>query len=160
MLSFSISLKLSLFLSLIYSLSLLSGFFFSGRVFFHNPWWFTGQQVKGGDHFLFYSGTSTLLRTFRHLFATLHVRRLSRIFNRTACIYQIATRWDLPPYWITIWLIGDAMLFFVSLLDDLILGSCYSNLTRETSGSEVSSTITLAFQSNRLTKYVRHPKIT
>ena len=37
---------------------------------------------------------------------------LSRIFNRIACIYQTATRWDLPPYWITIWLIDYAMLIF------------------------------------------------
>ena len=41
----------------------------------------------------------------RHLFATLHVRWLSRIFNRNACVYHTATRWDLPPYRITIWLI-------------------------------------------------------
>ena len=27
------------------------------------------------------------------------------IFNRNACVYQTATRWDLPPYRITIWLI-------------------------------------------------------
>ena len=33
-------------------------------------------------------------RTLRHLFATLHVRWLSHIFNRNACIYQTATRWD------------------------------------------------------------------
>ena len=113
MLSFSISLKLSLFLSLFFLFVVaFIRFFFSIRVFFHNPRWFTGQQVKGLNHFLFYCATSTRLRTFRHLFATLHVRWLSRIFNRTACIYQIATRWDLPPYWITIWLIGDAMLFF------------------------------------------------
>ena len=26
-------------------------------------------------------------------------------FNCTTCIYQTATRWDLPPYRITIWLI-------------------------------------------------------
>ena len=27
------------------------------------------------------------------------------IFNRNACVYQTATRWDLPPYRITIWVI-------------------------------------------------------
>ena len=43
--------------------------------------------------------------TLRHLFATLHVRWLSRIFNRNACVYQTATRWDLPPYRFTIWVI-------------------------------------------------------
>ena len=36
----------------------------------------------------------------------------SHIFNRTACIYQTATRWDLPPYRITIWLIDDVTLSF------------------------------------------------
>ena len=42
-------------------------------------------------------------------------------FCRTACIYQIATRWDLPPYRITIWFINDVTLLFVCLHDDLIL---------------------------------------
>ena len=34
----------------------------------------------------------------RHLFAALHVRWLSRIFNCNACVYQTTTRWDLPSY--------------------------------------------------------------
>ena len=72
-------------------------FFYQG--FFHRHWRLTGQQRKGGVHLLFHSTTSTCSRTFRHLFATLHVRWLSHIFNRTACIYQAATRWDFPPYW-------------------------------------------------------------
>ena len=79
--------------------------FFLYQVFFHRHWQFTGQQGKGGDHLLFHSTTSTCSRTLRHLFATLHVRWLSRIFNCNACIYQTATQWDLPPYSITIWLI-------------------------------------------------------
>ena len=58
--------------------------------------------------------------TFRHLFATLHVRWLSHIFNCTACIYQTATWWDLPPSRITNWLINDVRLILVWLLDDLI----------------------------------------
>ena len=81
-----------------------------------------GQQGKGGDHFLFHSTISTRSQTFRHLFETLHVRWLSHIFNRTTCIYQTADRWDLPPYWITIWLIDEVTLIFLCLLDDLILG--------------------------------------
>ena len=28
-----------------------------------------------------------------------------KYFNRIACFYQTATRWDLPPYRITIWMI-------------------------------------------------------
>ena len=38
------------------------------------------------------------------------------IFNRTACIYQAATRWDLPPYRITIWLIDDVTFDFCLLI--------------------------------------------
>ena len=48
--------------------------FFSISVFFHGHWQLTRQQGKGGDHLLFHSTTSTRSRTFRHLFATLHVR--------------------------------------------------------------------------------------
>ena len=47
-------------------------------------------------------------------------------------------------------LIDDAM--FVCLLDELIQGICYSNLTLETGGFKISSTITLAVEANRLTK--------
>ena len=60
---------------------------------------------EGRDHLLFHSTTSTRLRTLKHLFATLHLRWLSRIFNRNACVYQTATQWALPPNRITIWLI-------------------------------------------------------
>ena len=41
---------------------------------------------------------------------------------------------------------------FVCLLDKLILGFCYSDLTLETGGFELASTITLVLQANRLTK--------
>ena len=103
-------------------------FFFSIKVFFYRHWRFTGHQGKGGDRLLFHSTTSTRSRTFRNLFATLHVRWLPRIFNRKACVYQAAIRWDLPPYQITIrlidWLIDDAI--FVRLLDDLVLDFCYA----------------------------------
>ena len=86
--------------------------FFSIRVFFQGHWRLTVQQGKGGDYLLFHSTTSTRSRTFRHLFATLHVRWLSHIFNRIACIYQTATRWDLPPCRITIWIIDDVTVSF------------------------------------------------
>ena len=118
-------------------------FLFSIRFFFHGHWRPTWQQGKGGDHLLFYSTSPTRSRTFSYLFSTLHVRWLSHIFNLTACIYHTTTRWMLPPYRITIWLIDDIMLIFVCLLDDLILGFCYSNLTRETSELKVAFTITL-----------------
>ena len=56
------------------------------------------------------------LTNIRHLFATLHMRWLSHIFNRIACIYQTATQKDLPPYRITIWLIDDVMSIYVYLM--------------------------------------------
>ena len=90
-------------------------FFFSIRVFFHQHWQLRGQHF----HFpLFHFHSLTNIKTF----AILHMRWLSHIFNRTACIYQTATQWDLPPYRIAIWLIDDVMLIFVWLLVDLILG--------------------------------------
>ena len=81
-----------------------SFFFFSIRVFFDGHLRLTGQQGKGGDHFLLHPTTSTRSRTFRHLFITLHVRWLSHIFNRNA--YFVFTRLlldeILPLYRITI----------------------------------------------------------
>ena len=74
-------------------------------VFFHRHWRFTGQQRKVGHHLLFHSHTSIRWQTLKHLFATLHVRWLSWIFNHNAWVYQTTTRWDLPPYRITIWFI-------------------------------------------------------
>ena len=75
------------------------------RVFFYRHRRFTERQGKEGDHLLFHSITFTCSQTFRDSFATLHVRWLSRSFNRNACIYKTATRWHSPSYWITIWLI-------------------------------------------------------
>ena len=63
--------------------------FFSIRIFFHIHWRFTEQLGKDGDHLLFHSTTSTRSRTLRHLVATLHVRWLSRIFNRNACVTRL-----------------------------------------------------------------------
>ena len=91
------------------------------RFFFHQQWQLTGQQWKGEDHPLFHSTTSTPSWTFSYLFATLHVRWLSHIFNHNACIYQTGSQWNLPSYWITFWLINDVMLIFICLLIDMIL---------------------------------------
>ena len=127
-------------------------FFFSIRVFSCGHWQLTGQQGKGGGHF--FSTTSTRSRAFRHLFATLHVIWLSHIFNRTACFYQTATPWDLPPYRITIWLIDDLKLVFLfaylMIWYEIFVTAI---LIRETGGLELASTTTLVLQENRLTKF-------
>ena len=126
--------------------------FFSIKVFFHRNWRFTGQ---GWGHLLFRSTTFTRSGTLRHLFATLHARWLSHIFNRTPCIYQTATRWDLSPYRITIWLI-EVMLVFACLFVDLILVFCCSYMILKTGGLELASNIILAWQAKRLTKCASH----
>ena len=72
--------------------------FFSIRFLFQRHWRLTGQQGKGGDYFFIPLYHFHRSRTIRHLFATLHVRWLSHILYHTACIYQAATRRDLPPY--------------------------------------------------------------
>ena len=47
----------------------------------------------------------------------------------TRLLYQTDTRRDLPSYQITILLVYDVILIFVNLLNDLILGFSYSNLS-------------------------------
>ena len=108
---------------------------------------------KGGNHLLFHSTTSTCSQTLRHLFATLHVRWLSCIFNRNACLpdcysmrfttlsnyHLIDELSDFCFYLFTWWFVSS---FF-----------CYSNLRRVTGGLELASTITLVLHANRLTKW-------
>ena len=54
------------------------------------------------------------------------------------------------------WLINDAMLVSVCLLEYLILDSCYSSLSLETVWFKLTSTISIVLQANRLTKCARH----
>ena len=77
-------------------------FFYQG--FLHRHWWFTGQQGKGEDH-LFYSAPPPLPTHEHWDIYQKFVRWLWLIFNRNACVYQTATRWDLPPYRTVIWVI-------------------------------------------------------
>ena len=76
------------------------------------------------------------------------------IFNRNVCVYQTATRWDLPPYRITIWLIDwwcNVCLF------TWWIGTrfCYIDLTLETDWFELASTITLVFASVLVTSKMK-----
>ena len=81
------------------------------------------------------------------------MRLLSHIFYRNACIYRSATRWDLPPYRITIWLIDEFCLFACWIE----FRFCYSYMTWETGGLELASTIILVLQANRLAKCASLP---
>ena len=132
---------------------------FSIRVLFHGHWQLTGQQGKGGDHPLFRSTTYTHSRTLRHLFATLYVRWLSHIFNRTTCIYQAATRWDLSPYRITIWLIDNVTLSFCLFtwwFDYSFLVTVMWDGKPVDSHLRRLASVTVVLQVNRLTKCASH----
>ena len=132
-------------------------FVFFNQGFLHRHSRFTGEQGKVVDHLLFRSTTSTRSRTFRHLFVTLHVRWLSLfliatlVFTRLLLdeIYHLI---ELPFEWLN----DDAM--FVCLLDELILGFCYSDLTLEIGGFELALAITIVLQANQLIKCTSHPK--
>ena len=67
------------------------------------------SKGRAGNHLLFQStSTSTRSRTLKHLFATLHLRWLLRIFNRNACVYQTVLDGiyhiiELPFEWLIDW---------------------------------------------------------
>ena len=75
------------------------------------------------------------------------------VFLIATFVYQTATWWDLPPYWVTLWLID--WWCNVCLIDDLILDFLLQRL-QETGEFELASTITLKLQANRLTKCDSH----
>ena len=70
------------------------GFFFLSEFSFTDTDDSQDSRGRGGPFFipLYHFHRLTNIQTF----ATLHVRWLSHIFNRIACIYQTATRWDFP----------------------------------------------------------------
>ena len=134
----------------------------TGNIFFLSRFSFTdtddSQDSRGREGTIFIPLYHFHPLTNRHLFATLHVRWLSHIFNRTACIYQAATPWYLPPYRITIWLNDDVILVFVCLRDDLIQAFL---LQFETGNRWTRTRINYhpVLQANRLTKCASHPNI-
>ena len=69
-----------------------------------------------------------------------HVFLISTLVFTRLLLIEIYHRIELPFEW----LIDDVM--FVCWLDELILGFCYSNLSLETGGFELASTITLVYK--------------
>ena len=135
---------------------LLHNFFFSIRVLFTDT--DDSHDSRGSKGTIFYSILPFLpahenwdiyLRIFMwhdyHVFLTATVVFTRLLLN---LIYYLI---KLPFEW----LMDDAM--FVCLLDELILGFCYSDLTLETGGFELASTVTLVLQSTQLTKCASHP---
>ena len=102
-------------------------FFFSIRVFFHGHWQLTGQQGKGGDLFF---PTLPLPPAHEHsdIYLQLcewddyHIFLIALLVFTRLQLHEIYHHTELPFDWLMMWS------FFVCLLNDLILGFCYSNL--------------------------------
>ena len=73
-------------------------FFFSLTMLIHR----TAREEK--RPFLFLFTASRHSQTFRNLFTVLHLRCLSRVFNRSACYYHTSMRfftlWEIASEWI------------------------------------------------------------
>ena len=110
-------------------------FFFLG--FLHRHWQFTGQQGKGGREGTIFYSTLPLPPAHKHwdihlqlcMWDYCHLFLMATLVFTRLLLDEINHLIELPFEW----LIDDAM--FVCLLDELILGICYSDLTLETSGS-------------------------
>ena len=126
-------------------------YFFSIRVFFTDN--DDSQDSRGREGTIFYS-TLPLPPAHKHwdiymqlcMWDDYHVFLIATLVFTRLLLDEIYHLVELPFEW----LIDDTM--FVCLLDELILGFCYSDLTWKTGGFELASTITLVLQANRLTK--------
>ena len=126
-------------------------FFFSIRVFLTDT--DDSQGSRGREGTIFYS-TLPLPPAHKHsdiylqlcMWDDYHIFLIATLVFTRLLLDEIYHLIELPFEW----LIDDAM--FVCLLDELILGFCYSDLTLETGGFELASTTILVLQTNRLAK--------
>ena len=112
----------------VYCVNLITRYDISCRVFFLSGFSFTdtdnSQDNRWREMTIFRSTLPLPPAHEQCLWDDYHIFLIALlVFTRLLLdeIYQTATRWDLPPYRITIWLI-DVMLIFVCLLVDLIIG--------------------------------------
>ena len=130
-------------------------FFFSVRVFFTDTDYSQDSRAREGT--IFYSALP-LPPVHEHwdiylqlcLWDDYHVFLIATLVFTRLLLDEIYHIIELPFEW----LIDDAM--FVCLLDELILCFCQSDLTLETGGFELASTITLVLQASELTKCSNH----
>lgn len=118
-------------------------------VFFHRHWHFTWQQRKR---------ETILFPPHKHSDIYFQICMWDDYYLFLICMTSNdQTQQDLPTWGIIIWLIDDKMLISVWMLDNVVLGFRYSNLTQESDGFEPVSTTLLILQANRLTKCASHP---
>ena len=136
---------------MIYVWDFLYLFFFSISVFFTET--DDSQESRGREGTISYSSLP-LPPTHKHsniylqlcMWDDYHVFSIATLVFSRLLHDEIYHLIELPFEW----LIDDAM--FACLLDELILGFCYSDLSLETGGFELASSITLVLQANRLTR--------
>ena len=136
---------------LVLNVNYLSSFFFSIRIFSTDT--DDSQDSRGRERTIFYS-TLPLPPAHDHwdihlqlcMWDDYHVFLIATPVFTRLLIDEIYHLIELPFKC----LIDDAM--FVCLLNELIIGFCYSELTLETGGFALASSITLVLQANRLTK--------
>ena len=80
---------------------------FSVRVFFHRYWRLSGQQGKGGDHFLLHSTSSTRSWTLRHLQLRMwddyHIFLIAPLLFTRLLLNGIYHFIKLPFHWLMMW---------------------------------------------------------
>ena len=131
-------------------------FFYHQGFFFHGHGWLTGQQGKGGDHLLF---TLPLPPVHEHsdiylqlcMWDDYHIFLIAPLVFTRLLLDEIYDLIELPfvDWWCDIYLFIYVMIWFYLF--------CSISLKGETGGFELTSTITLVLQANRLTKCVSHP---
>ena len=129
-------------------------FFLSGFSFIDTE---DSQDSRGREGTIFYS-TLPLPPAHKHwdiylqlcMWDDYHIFLIATLVFTRLLLDEIYHLIELPFEW----LIDDAM--FVCLLDELILGFCYNDLTWETGGFELASTITVVLQANQVTKCASH----
>ena len=132
--------------------------FFSIRVFFTDT--DDSEDSRGRKETIFYS-TLPIPPAHKHwdiylqlcMWDDYHIFLIETLAFTRLLLDEIYHLIELP----FAWLIDDVM--FVCLFYELILGFCYSDLTWEIGGFEVTSTFILALQANRRTKCASHPKL-
>ena len=131
--------------------------FFSIRVFFADT--DDSQDNRGSEGTIFYS-TLPPPSTHEHwdiylqlcMWDDYHVFLIAKLVFARQLLDEIYHLIELPFEWLS----DDAMLY--CLLDELILGFCYRDLTLATGGFELASAITVALKANQPTKCANHPK--
>ena len=109
-------------------------FIFFCQGFLHRHWKFTGHQGKEGETIFYSTVPLPPAHEYWDIYVQLYMWKDYQVFLIATLVFarllldEIYQPIELPSEW----LIDDAI--FACLLDDLILGICYSDLTLETGG--------------------------